>query len=72
MYNNKGNVIKAFEDGIFPFNNGFYQKEESNMADKALQDWVKVDKKRFDMIKMEIQNAKNKNKFVVLGGVVTY
>ena len=45
MYNNKGNVIKAFEDGIFPFNNGFYQKEESNMADKALPDWVKVDKK---------------------------
>ena len=72
LYNNKGNVIKAFEDGIFPFNNGFYQKEESNMADKALPDWVKVDKKRFDMIKMEIQNAKNKNKFVVLGGVVTY
>ena len=42
------------------------------MADKALPDWVKVDKKMFDMIKMEIQNAKNKNKFVVLGGVVTY
>ena len=50
----------------------FIQKKESNMADKALPDWVKVDKKRFDMIKMEIQNAKNKNKFVVLGGVVTY
>ena len=27
LYNNKGNVIKAFEDGIFPFNNGFYPKK---------------------------------------------
>ena len=29
------------------------------MSDKALPDWVKVDKKRFDRIKNKVQNAKN-------------
>ena len=38
------------------------------MADKALPNWVKVEKKRFDRIKKEMQNSKNKNKFVVPGG----
>ena len=31
------------------------------MSDKALPDWVKVDEKRFNVIKNEIQPAKNKN-----------
>ena len=47
------NVIKAFENGVFPFKDGF-QKKESDMSDKALPDWVKVGKKRFDQIKNEV------------------
>ena len=50
VYKNKGNVIKAFENGLFPFNFGF-QKEKPDMSDKALPNWVKVSKKRFNMIK---------------------
>ena len=38
LHNNRDNVIKAFEDGIFPFKDGFYQTEESDVADKALPD----------------------------------
>ena len=30
------------------------------MPGKALPDWVKVDKKRFDRIKNKVQNAKDK------------
>ena len=66
MYNNRNNVIKAFENKDFPFKYESYQKEELDVVDKALPDWVKVDKKRFDRIKNKIQNAKNK--FVVPGG----
>ena len=45
LYNNRNNVIKTFEDGVFLFKDGF-QKEESDMSDKALPDWVKVDEKK--------------------------
>ena len=38
------------------------------MSDKALPDWVKVEKKIFDRRNNEIQNTKNKNKFVVPEG----
>ena len=31
------------------------------MSDKALPDWVKVDEERFNKIKNEIEQAKNKN-----------
>ena len=31
------------------------------MSDKALPDWVKVDEKRLNVIKNEIQQAKDKN-----------
>ena len=31
------------------------------MSDKALPNWIKVDKKRFDRIINESQNAKNNN-----------
>ena len=54
------NVIKAFKNGVFPFKDGF-QKKESDMSDKALPDWVKVGKKRFDKIKNEVQNIENNN-----------
>ena len=57
LYNNKDKVIKAFENGFFRFSNGF-QKKESGMSDKSLPNWVKVDKKSFDGIKNQIQNAK--------------
>ena len=60
IYNNRDNVIKAFENRVFPFSDGF-QKKESVMSDKSLSDWVKVGKKRFDRIKNQIQNAKNNN-----------
>ena len=52
LYNNRNNVIKAFENGVFPFKDGFRKKES---------DWVKVDEERFNKIKNEIQKAKNKN-----------
>ena len=41
LYKNSSNVIKAFEKGFFPFNYGF-QKEKSDMSDKALTNWLKV------------------------------
>ena len=31
-----------------------FKKKESDMSDKALPDWVKVGKKRFDQIKNEV------------------
>ena len=43
-YKNRSGVIKAFENGFFPFNYG-YQKEKPNMPDKALPNLVKVTKK---------------------------
>ena len=66
LYNNRNNVMNAFENKDFPFKYESYQKEELDVVDKALPDWVKVDKKRFDRIKNKIQNAKNN--FVVPGG----
>ena len=48
MYNNRDNFIKAFENRVFSFKDGF-------------QSWVKVDKKRINRIKNQIQNAKNNN-----------
>ena len=59
LYNNRKKVNKA-ENGVFPFNDGF-QKKESDASDKALPDWVNVEKKRFDRIKNQIQNAKKNN-----------
>ena len=45
LYNNRNNVIKVFEDGVFSFNDGFQKKTESDMSDNALPNWVKEDKK---------------------------
>ena len=56
LYNNRNNVIKAFENGVFLFKDGF-QKKESDMSDKALQDWVKKDEERFNKIKNKIQQT---------------
>ena len=61
LYNNRDNVIKAFENKVFPFSDGFQKKKESGMSDKLLQNWVKVGKKRLDRIKNQIQKAKDNN-----------
>ena len=53
-------VIKAFENGVLPYKDGFWKKE-SDMFNKALPDWVKVNEERFNNIKNETQQAKNKN-----------
>ena len=45
LYNNRGNVIEAFENGIFPLKYGF-RKKESDASDQTLPDRVKVDKKK--------------------------
>ena len=60
LYNSRNNVIEAFEDKVFLFKDKF-QKEESDMSDKALPNWVKVDEKRFNRIKNKIQQVKYKN-----------
>ena len=60
MYKNRDNVIKAFEDRFFPYDNQFEEKE-SDMSDKALPVWAEVDKKRFDNRKNKIQDTRNNN-----------
>ena len=60
LYNNRNSVIKAYEDRVFSCKDG-YQMKKSDMSDKALPHWVKVDEERFNKIKNEIQHAKNKN-----------
>ena len=50
---NRDSDIKTFENGVFPFSHGF-QKEMPDMSDKALPDWVIMDKKRFNTIKKSI------------------
>ena len=52
--------IIRFENEVFPFKDGF-QKKESGMSDKSIQNWVKEDKKRFNGIKSQIQQTKNSN-----------
>ena len=47
MYNTRANKIQAFANEVVPFKDGFYQKEESDMADKALPDWIKWAEKYF-------------------------
>ena len=49
FYNNT-DIIKTFKDEIFPFEDEF-QKKESDMSDKPLPNWTRVDKKRFDKIR---------------------
>ena len=60
MYNNKDSVIEAFQNGVFPFKDEL-KKNMSGMSDKTLPNWVNVGKKRFDIMKSQIQNAKKNN-----------
>ena len=62
LNNNRYNVNKTFEDRIFPLKDGFYQKEESDVTGKALQDQVKVNKKDVYQIKNKVLKAKKNNK----------
>ena len=57
MCNSRDNVIEAFQNGGFPLKDGF-KKKESDMSDKALPNWVKVDKKRFNRIKTKSKMLK--------------
>ena len=41
LHSNRNNVIKAFENGVFPPNYEF-KKEKSDMTNKTLPNWVKV------------------------------
>ena len=38
LYNSRNNIIKAFEDGVFPFKDE-PQKEKWDRSDKALRNW---------------------------------
>ena len=69
LYNNRENVIKAFKNAVFPFKDWFYQKEESNVADETLPDWVKADKKRFDRL-ITLKCSKIKINLIYQEGVV--
>ena len=69
LYNNRENVIKAFKNAVFPFKDWFYQKEESNVADETLPDWVKADKKRFDRL-ITLKCSKMKINLIYQEGVV--
>ena len=60
LYNNRQKVINAFKVGIFLHKDEF-QKKEPDASDKTLPDWVKVDRKRFNLMKNQIQNAKKNN-----------
>ena len=53
-------MVKAFENRVLPFEDGF-QKKESDMSDKGLPDRVKVGKIRLDRIKIKVGNAKDNN-----------
>ena len=60
LYHNRQKVINAFKVGIFLQKDEF-QKKEPDASDKTLPDWVKVDRKRFNVMKNQIQNAKKNN-----------
>ena len=49
--------LKNYQDDVFPFEDGF-QKEKSNISDKGLLDWVKVDNNKFDNIKNRVKTLK--------------
>ena len=56
-------VIEAFEDGVFPFKDGF-QKKEPHVSNKKLPDWVRVDRTTFNQIKDKVKKVKDKNIYV--------
>ena len=65
VYNNRNNVNNAFENEVFPFKDGL-KKKRLEMSD-TLQDWVRVDKKRFTTIKNNVKRVRDKNKFIIPG-----
>ena len=63
MYNIRDKVIKAFEDELFPFKGGF-QEKESDVLNKKLANWVRIDENFFNQIKDQVKKVKNKNLYV--------
>ena len=48
FYNTRNELIKAFEDGVFPLKDGFQEKELDVLE---LPDWVRVNEKIFNLNK---------------------
>ena len=46
LCNIRSKVIEAFEDGVFPCKDGF-QEKVSDLVNKKLPNWVRVDEKKF-------------------------
>ena len=63
MHNIRENVIKAFEDWVFPFKDEF-QEKESDALNKKLPNWVRLDEKMFNQIKDQVKKVKDKNLYV--------
>ena len=60
LYNNRNNVIKAFENRVFPLRMDFKKKSQLCPI-RNYQIGLKSKKKRFDRIQNKVQNAKNNN-----------
>ena len=59
MYNIRDKVIKAFEDELFPFKGGF-QEKESDVLNKKLANWVRIDENFFNQIKDQVKRLRIK------------
>ena len=53
--------LRCLKANFFHLAMDFKKKKESDMSDKAIRDWAKVCKKRFDGIKNKVQIYKNNN-----------
>ena len=60
MYDVRNKVIEAFEDGVFPFKDRF-QEKETDVLNKKLPIWVRVNKKVFNQTKDQDKKDKDKN-----------
>ena len=53
--------LRHLKTEVFRLRMDFKKKKESDMSDKVLPNWIKVDKKRFNRIKNQIQSAEDNN-----------
>ena len=63
LYDVRNKVIEAFEDGAFLFKDRF-QEKETDVLNKKLPIWVRVDKKSFNQTKDQAKKVKDKNLYV--------
>ena len=63
FYDYRNKVMEAFEDGIFPFKDGF-QIKEPDVSNKKLLDWVRVDRTTFNQTKDKVKKVKDKNIYI--------